>query len=286
MYVSVIIPHYNDLDALDICLSTLVRQNFPSEQMEIIVADNASPQGRASVEEVVGNRARLIHVKNRGAGPARNGGVAASTGQILAFIDADCSADPDWLAQGVAALTKYDIVGGRVDVSVKDDNRMTAAEAFERVFAFDIENYLSRKGFVVTANLFCHRAVFDAVGDFGVGVSEDVDWCHRASACNFRIGYVPFALVSHRARRSWIELKNKWSRINSETYSLKMRGKNGRVSWILTSVILPASAFAHTPRVLMSERLQMTQKIAALGMLYKIRFWRTWDYLRLLLNDS
>jgi glycosyltransferase involved in cell wall biosynthesis len=85
MYVSVIIPHYNDLEALDVCLSALARQSFPAERTEIIVADNASPQGREAVERVVGNRARLITVEQRGAGPARNGGVRASTGEVLAF---------------------------------------------------------------------------------------------------------------------------------------------------------------------------------------------------------
>lgn len=283
MYVSVIIPHYNDLEALDVCLSALAGQTYPAERMEIIVADNASPQGREAVERVVGSRARLVTVEQRGAGPARNGGVAASSGEILAFVDSDCRAEPEWLARGIDALAYSDVVGGKVDVLVEEPARITAAEAFERVFAFNIEQYVTRKGFVGSGNLFCRRTTFDAVGPFGTGVSEDVDWSHRATARNFRIGYAPLAAVGHPARRSWDELRNKWSRINSETYLLVTRRKNGWLSWLLVCLMLPASAVAHTPRVLMSRHLRGKQKLGALGMLYKLRFWRMFDYCRLFL---
>jgi glycosyltransferase involved in cell wall biosynthesis len=286
MRVSVIVPHYDDLQGLNKCLSALAGQTFSAGQTEIIVADNASPQGWVAVEKAVAKRARLVTVQQKGAGPARNGGVAASTGEILAFIDSDCLPGPEWIAQGVAALAHFDIVGGRVDVLVQDSKRMTAAEAFESVFAFNIEQYATRKGFVGSGNLFCKREVFEAVGGFGTEVSEDVDWCHRASAKNLSIGYAPRAAVGHPARRSWIELRNKWSRINSQTYSLKLRRRYGRISWIMVCLMLPASALAHTPRVLGSTKLTKRQKLSALGMLYKIRLWRMWDYCRLLLNGA
>jgi glycosyltransferase involved in cell wall biosynthesis len=282
--VSVIVPHYNDLAGLDICLSALVNQTFPADQTEIIVADNASPQGWEAVEKTVANRARLIAVQQRGAGPARNGAVAVSNGEILAFVDSDCRPDPEWIEQGMAALAKTDIVGGRVDVLVQNPDQISAAEAFERVFAFNIEDYLTRKGFVGSGNLFCNRKVFDRVGGFGTGLSEDVDWSHRAAAMHFTIGYAPRAIVGHPARRSWAELRNKWFRINAETYSLKMRRRNGRTFWLLACMALPLSAFAHTPRVMMSKRIKGQQKLAALGVLYRIRFWRMWDYWRLFLD--
>ena len=286
MYVSVIVPHYNDLEALDICLSALAIQSFPPERTEIIVADNASPQGRDAVEKVVGNRAKLVTVQKRGAGPARNGGVMASRGEILAFVDSDCRPDEDWLARGVEALSNCDIVGGRVDVLVTDPDHMTPAEAFERVFAFNIEQYVTKKGFVGSGNLFCRRAVFDAVGPFGTGISEDVDWSHRAAEKKFRIGYCAMAAVSHPARRSWLELRNKWSRINSETFALTMRRRNGRVSWLAVCLMLPGSALVHTPRVLLSKRIRWQQKLGALGILYMLRFWRMYDYCRLFLRGS
>jgi glycosyltransferase involved in cell wall biosynthesis len=286
MQVSVIVPHYNDLEGLDNCLAALGRQTFPAERAEIVVADNASPQGIAAVERAVAGRARVVTVNQRGAGPARNGGAAAARGDILAFIDSDCRAEAVWLVEGIKALEGCDVAGGSVDVLVNDVETMTPAEAFERIFAFNMERYVKEKGFVGSGNLFCRRADFEAVGPFGTGVSEDVDWSHRATAKSFRIGYAPLARVGHPARRSWVELKHKWERINLETYGLVRRRRFGRLSWLKTLLLLPFSALAHTPKVLTSGQLSWRQKLSALGILYRLRLWRMMDYGRLLFGGS
>ena len=283
MRVSVIVPHYDDLRRLDICLAALARQTFSQTDFEIIVADNNSPQGAQEVAKIIAGRARLISVAEKGAGPARNGGVAASIGDVLAFLDSDCVPEPQWIAEGLAALAEYDVVGGSVGIFVDALDRLTATEAFEIIFAFQVERYLEREGFVVSANLFCRRDVFDRVGGFATEVSEDVDWCHRASAQNFRIGFARKATVGHPARQSWSELKRKWSRINSQTYMLKQRKRGGKLLWAVKCFLLPVSALVHTPRVVMSHKLSGRQKLAALVILYRIRLWRTWDYCRLLM---
>ena len=283
MRVSVIVPHYDDLRRLDVCLSALRKQTFPKTDFEIIVADNGSPQGFQEVESIVAGRAKLISIAEKGAGPARNGGAAVAIGEVLAFLDSDCVPEPQWIAEGMVALAGHDVVGGSVNVFANDPDKLTAAEAFECIFAFNNENYLRRKGFVVSANLFCEKVVFDRVGGFATGVSEDVDWCHRASVQGLRIGFAPKAAVGHPARRSWAELKRKWSRINSQTYVLKLKKRGGKLYWILNCFLLPISAFVHTPQVLMSQKLSGRQKIAALVILYRIRFWRAWDYCRLLM---
>ena len=282
MRVSVIVPHYDDLRRLDICLAALARQTFSQADFEIVVADNNSPQGSQEVARIIAGRARLISVAEKGAGPARNGGVAASVGEVLAFLDSDCVPEPQWIAEGLAALEKHDVVGGSVGIFVDAPDRLTATEAFEIVFAFQVERYLEREGFVVSANLFCRRDVFDRVGGFATEVSEDVDWCHRASAQNFRIGFARKATVGHPARRSWAELKRKWARINSQTFMLKRRNRSGKLLWAFKCFLLPVSALVHTPRVLMSHKLSGRQKLAALIILYRIRLWRAWDYCRLL----
>ena len=286
--VSVVVPHYDDLVALDRCLALLCAQRYPRERYDIVVADNASPQGEAEVARVVAGRAKLVVVAEKGAGPARNGGVAAATGDILAFTDSDCEAQADWLAQGVAALAAYDFVGGRVQVLVEDPRTMSPTEAFERVFGFDFKTYITRKGFTGSGNLFCARSLFDAVGGFRVGVSEDVEWSHRARAAGFRLGYAPLAVVGHPARKTWGELRRKWRRMNSEGYGLMTLRKGGRWLWLARSLALPASALVHTPKVLFSPALHSPrQRLAALGTLYRLRLWRTADALKLLVvKDS
>lgn len=284
--VSVIVPHYNDLAGLAICLGKLGQQTFPGDAFEIIVGDNNSPQGEEAVRRVIAGRAKLIVVSERGAGPARNGAAAVAKGEILAFIDSDCQAEPQWLAEGVAALATGDFVGGRVKVLVDDPDAMTPSEAFECVFAFDIEDYVKRKGFAGSGNLFCARSVFETVGGFRVRVSEDYDWSHRATRAGYKIGYAPRAVVGHPARRTWPELLAKWRRVNAETYALLEERRASRLRWFLRSLAMPASAVVHTPRVLLSDRLNsLRQRLDGIAILYRLRLWRFTDSLRLLAAD-
>jgi glycosyltransferase involved in cell wall biosynthesis len=283
--VSVIVPHYSDLSGLALCLSALGRQSYPKDRFEVIVADNASPEGPAAVAEVIAGRAQLVVITERGAGPARNGGVAASKGEVLAFIDSDCVAEAAWIENGVLSLSSYDLVGGCVRVLVADRTRVTPVEAFERVFAFDIKTYIERKRFTVTANMFCRRDVFDRTGQFKVGVSEDFEWSRRAQAAGFSLGYAPLATVGHPARRTWAELLAKWRRINAETFALAAGRPAWRLRWFLRTLLLPASAVVHSAKVMASPELaSASQRLGAIGVLFRIRLWRFEDSFRLLLS--
>jgi glycosyltransferase involved in cell wall biosynthesis len=285
--LSVIVPHYDDLDGLARCLDCLDQQTLPREQFEVVVADNNSPQGREAVEAVVRGRATVVVVREKGAGPARNGGVAASRGEILAFTDSDCLPEREWLAGGLEGLKSYDFVGGRVRVSVSDPDRMTGAEAFERVFAFNFEDYINRKHFTGSGNLFCARTLFDTVGPFRAAVSEDVDWSRRALAAGFRLGYEKRAVIWHPARRNWPELLAKWRRMNREAFGLAGDSPRARVLWMLKACALPASAFAHSGRVFTSSELSSArQRLLALGTLFRLRFWRSWDAWRIALASG
>ena len=277
--VSVIIPHFNDLANLDVCLAALKAQTYPADRVQVIVADNASPIGLEAVQAVAGARAQVVLVEDRGAGPARNGGVARATGQVLAFIDSDCVAEPQWLEEGVRALAGYDFVGGRVTVLVEDEDHMTPVEAWERVFAFDFKTYIEKKGFTGSGNLFCPRSLFETVTGFRAGISEDYEWSKRAQSCGFKLGYAPLAIVGHPARRNWDELTRKWRRLNIETYGLSAGRPGRRVRWFVRSPLLLLSAVAYTPKVLFDRGLHnSSQRVAALRVLYAILApggWRT-----------
>lgn len=283
--VSVIIPHFQDLDRLDLCLSALERQSG-APPFEIVVADNMSPAGEAAVRAAIAGRARLTIATERGAGPARNAGVAAAHGSILAFTDCDCLPSPQWLAAGLAQLENYDLVGGQMYVTAPEGRAMNGAEAFERVFAFDNRDYVRNKGFTVTANLFCSRVLFDAVGPFRVGVSEDMEWCHRAREKGYRLGYADDAIVGHPPRADWDETVRKWRRINMETYGLYRERRWGRLKWTLRNWILLPSIIAHMPRIVTSPLLSRpSERLAALSMLVRLRLWRWVDAHRLVVQD-
>jgi len=280
--VSVIVPHYQDLKGLALCLASLERQTLPRDQFEIIVADNCSPVGADAVAAVVAGRATLVSCDEKGAGPNRNAGVAASNGEIVAFIDSDCQAEPDWLRAGLEGLAGYDFVGGKVVVLVDDPAHMTATEAFEAVFAFDFETYINKKGFTGAGNMLVSRAVFDDVGGFEKAVSEDVEWSHRATAMGYRLGYVPGAVVGHPARRTWPELRAKWLRVNLETFKLYLHNGHGRVGWVVRCLALPPSALVHTPKVLAARQLpSFRARMLAVAMLWQTRFWRMFHGLSL-----
>jgi len=286
-YISVIVPHYNDLTRLDQCLALLEAQTMPRDRYEIIVSDNCSPTGIEEVKRVVAGRAKVVEAQIAGAGPARNVGVEYASGEILAFTDCDCLPEPDWLTKGVEALSGSDFVGGRMTVSVNDPAYMTGAEAFERVFAFDNQHYVRNEHFSVTANLFCPRALFQKVGPFRTAVSEDKEWCLRARAVGFQIGYAEGSTVGHPARTNWVQLKGKWKRMASESYALMIQSSGGRLRWLVRTWTLPLSILPHGVRIMMSKELPDSgTRLRALGILVRIRLWRFVEGHRLLLSSE
>lgn len=273
--VSVIVPHFNDYDNLDACLTLLEAQSFPRERTEIIVADNGSSRGLDAVRRIVGSRGRVIEVAERGAAPARNAGVRASRGEAIAFIDSDCRPDRRWLEEGLAELRLADFAGGRVDVLVQDPRRMTAAEAFESVFAFRNERYVNDLNFTVTASMFVWRSVFDAVGGFVNGVPEDKDWCLRAGRQGYRIRFAPKSIVGHPARRTMSDLKRKWRRLTLESCEGARRDGRGAALVLLRqwAALLAVAPHAFVP--LTSKRVSgIRNRLMAIGALAEIRAYR------------
>ena len=272
---SVVIPHLDDYDNLDACLDLLSRQTFPAARTEIIVADNGSSRGVEAVRALVGTRGRVIEVAERGAGPARNAGVEASTGDALAFLDSDCRPQPRWLEEGLNELKNADFAGGRVDVLVADPRNMTAAEAFESVFAFHNERYVRDFNFTVTASMFVWRGVFDAVGGFANGVPEDKDWCLRAGRMGYRIRYAPESITGHPARRTLPELKRKWRRLTLEACEEARRDGKGSAFVLARSWAALLAVGPHALVALGSGRLSgIKSRLMAVGALAYLRAYR------------
>jgi glycosyltransferase involved in cell wall biosynthesis len=269
--ISVIVPHLDALDDLARCVAALEAQSQPRTSFEIIVADNGSACGLKAVQARVPS-ARVVSVTERGAGPARNAGVAISSGRILAFTDSDCVPDRHWLAAGVAALAGTDFIGGAMRVSVVDAEHMTGTEAFETVFAFNNKFYVESRSFTVTANLVTTRAVFDRAGPFAKGISEDVAWCRAAIAQGLRISYAEKAVVSHPARPTYADLERKWQRLTAESFELWISEGGTRTGWFLRAIAVLASPFAHIWRVIASDRLPDTAtRFRGLATLFSIR---------------
>lgn len=281
VFVSVVIPHYNDLAALGVCLAALRRQTWPQSQMEIIVADNNSRCGLDAVRDVAAGCC-VVHAREQGAGPARNAGAAVARGNVLAFLDSDCVPAPDWIEHGVRGLGGTDFLGGEVVTLPRDPARPSAVEAWEMVFGFDFARYVLVEGYTGSGNMWVWRDVFDRVGGFRAGVAEDMDWSARARAAGFRLAYEKRAVVSHLARPTWGDLLARWRRVLAEHYRLARERRFGRIRWAAKTLAMPLSVAPHLLRVARSERLQPHARAKAAAVLLAHRLWRTGHMARLL----
>ncbi len=92
---SVIVPVYNEEKLLPACLRSLLAQNFPRDQFEVIVVDNNSSDNSAKVAKTF--PVRLVEASQQGIVAARDAGAKHSRGAILINLDADCRAPTDYL---------------------------------------------------------------------------------------------------------------------------------------------------------------------------------------------
>ena len=214
---SVIIPVYNDPDGLRRCLRALAAQSLPVEQLEVLVVDNGS---ELPLNSIVSDFffARYLREPRPGSYAARNFGLEHARGRYVAFTDADCLPDRHWLENGLRWFESHpdlSAVGGNVEIQTS--GKPSAAEAYERVFGFRQQKYISENGFAVTANLLVDRRVINEIGPFDARLRSggDRDWGHRLHMAGGRIGYAPDVLVRHPARTDTLALIRKRRRVQA-----------------------------------------------------------------------
>jgi GT2 family glycosyltransferase len=288
--ISVIIPHLNQPDGLLACLGSLCAQTLERPEFEIIVVDNASAQ---LPENVIGQfpGTYLLSEMEPGPGLARNRGIAGSSGDILAFIDADCRAHPDWLRSAIRALQsapERTVLGGDVRIWREGDRPITALEAYESVFAYRFKLYIEQHGFSGTGNLVMRRADFQEVGPFrGIDVAEDIDWGQRARAAGLTFLYVPDLIVFHPARRSLRELFVKWDRHIQHAVNAGSRNPLWRARWVLRALAILISPLIDWTKVVASDRIHgATAKVKAIFVLAAVRAYRGYKMISLLVSSK
>lgn len=238
--ISVLIPVYRDWDRLRDCLAALAVQSWPPDDFEIIAVNNDQAPPPAGFVLPAG--VTLLHEPHGHSYAARNAGLAVARGEVLAFTDADCRPEPDWLAEGWAALQgEAALAGGRITTFIE---RPGLVAEYDRLFAFPQEHYV-RKGSSVTANLFVKRTVFDKMGPFNAAMQSggDFEFCRRAVAGGFQLQYAPTAVVKHPARDSLKLLLRKNRRVASgfrrREFELQGRGLGAVLSHLLRISLPP-----------------------------------------------
>nr|WP_310525392.1 glycosyltransferase [Polymorphobacter sp.] len=284
--VSVIIPHLNTPDALRTCLYSVTGQNLASGQAEIIVVDNGST---LALDGIAAEFPAVTWLSEPvpGPGPARNHGVAAARAPVLAFIDADCRAAPGWLETATAAVEQIPgqaIVGGDIRIDFANPQSLTGIEAYEAVFGFRQQLYITRKQFSVTANLAMAAPVHARVGPFaGIDRAEDLDWGQRAHAAGFTTRYLPNMRVYHPARPDFAALARKWQRHIRHDWKAHVDAGRSGWQWRLRAAALLLSIPFESVKLLTSDRLSgFDNRIRGIATLAKIRAFRAAEMRRLM----
>ena len=205
--VSVIVPVRNGARTLGPCLTSVLGSDFPATRFEVIVVDNGSTDGTANVLRDFSGRVRVVHEARRGAAAARNAGLAAAEGTLVAFTDADCEVDSHWLGQLTGPLVDGEatVAGGRI-LAFADAN--TVARFGERIHDHRRAIEYFRPPYLITMNMAVTMEAMRGVGGFDERFlrGEDVDVSWRLLQAGVRLEYVDEAIVHHRNRDTLFSL--------------------------------------------------------------------------------
>ncbi len=135
MIVSVVVPTFNRRETVLRSVATLLRQDFPSTEYEIIVVVDGSTDGTVAALKSLKTPChfRVIEQENRGLAGARNSGYRAAEADLVLFLDDDMLCDPGLVAAHVAAHNQSDRIVGFGALFLSDDSRPSlASECFNR----------------------------------------------------------------------------------------------------------------------------------------------------------
>jgi cellulose synthase/poly-beta-1,6-N-acetylglucosamine synthase-like glycosyltransferase len=212
--VSVVVPARNEAPRIQACLRSLLAQDYAREAYEVIVVDDASTDRTSEVAASFGVRVlRCRGASSSGGAVARNLGVASARGEVVAFTDADCVAEPDWLRKLVAPFKDLTVgvCGGDV-IGVGDS---LVARSLERSGAFRLESRCRAQPWpiFVTANVAYRKTVFHVLGGFDPSsrAASDLEMTWRvARDGGFRLVCCPEAVVHHQHPATVRGLYEQW----------------------------------------------------------------------------
>ncbi len=237
--VSVVVCTYNGSRTIRGCLEGLARLDYPL--YEVIVVDDGSIDGTADI--VREYDVRLIRTENRGLSNARNTGLHAATGEIIAYIDDDAFPDPHWLKYLAAtfATTNHAGVGGP---NIPPPNDGPIADCVANAPGGPVHVLLSDREaeHIPGCNMAFRRECLEAIGGFDPQfrvAGDDVDICWQLQQRGWTLGFHPAAVVWHHRRNSvrhyWRQqwgygkaealLKRKWPEKYNGTGQLTWAGR-------------------------------------------------------------
>lgn len=205
--VSVIIPAYNHELFITEALGSVFRQTYPADLIEIIAVDDGSTDRTRQLIERHAGRVKLLSQENRGVAAARNAGLAASTGEIVTFLDSDDIWHEERIEKVVQAFRKNpDAVFVYHAISLIDRSGGTIARNFHRTFGYREHKKGWIAGEVLSGRVFCggssfafRRDVLDSFCPLPEEIRRGVDFYMTVLAsCRGQAEYVPDVLGRYR----------------------------------------------------------------------------------------
>jgi GT2 family glycosyltransferase len=200
--VSVVVCTYNGSRTLRDCLDGLARLDYPD--YEVIVVDDGSTDRSAAIAREYD--CRLIQTGNRGLASARNSGLRAASGEIVAYLDDDASPDRHWLTYLAATFlsTSHAAVGGP-NVAPSGDGLI--ADCVARAPGGPVHVLLTDREaeHIPGCNMAFRKSCLEAIGGFDPRfrvAGDDVDVCWALQERGWTIGFSPAAMVWHHRRNS------------------------------------------------------------------------------------
>ena len=226
--VSIIVPTYRDWPRAQLCLDALARQSYPAERTEIFIVNN-DPDDPPPDDLRVPDNCTVLTEAAKGSYAARNRGLAAASGDVMMFTDADCLPVDEWCKAMVACLQEnpnLSRMGGRINM-LPGANTGSVAYAYERCFSMEQELYVAQ-GWAATANMAAWTRVFAEIGPFEAThfSGGDSEWGLRAHRAGHAIGYCPIARIDHPARDRH-EIAVKYRRIQGARLRRKLGAGGG-----------------------------------------------------------
>jgi glycosyltransferase involved in cell wall biosynthesis len=213
-FISIILPVYNGEKTIQACLESLLTQSYQRDSFEIIVVDNNSND--QTCEIVQQYPVKLLHERDiQTSYAARNRGIKNSKGEILAFTDADCIADTDWLYHVTYPFIDDTVVavGGRV-LDREPENDVERFIASLDLFSHYQEDD-SFLRIIMTNNAAFRRESLLSVGCFNsrLFTAADIDLAWRLQLrSNSKVVYAPKAVIYHHHRSSLLGMAKQFQR--------------------------------------------------------------------------
>ncbi len=200
--VSVIVASYDGGRTLRACLDSLERLNYPD--YEVILVDDGSTDDTPRIALAHPQMRYIRHSKNLGLSVARNTGIAAAKGEIVAFTDSDCRADEDWLYYLVDDLLDSDFAGiGGHNLPPPEDSSVAAAVLVSPGGPAHVMLTDRRAEHVPGCNMAFYKWALEEINCFDpifTKAGDDVDLCWRLQQRGFKIGFSPAGFVWHYRR--------------------------------------------------------------------------------------